>query len=175
MQPTISTNFYRNFPERMPTLPPIFAETLADTPGPVKSPMLLFEALIGDPRNLLHDYMERPEAYEHELLPLLLALIAKNKTVENLNPEERELLNQATAIYAAPSSTSRPSANEPPRVSPPPKYDEDDFDDEEEIPWGFAGRANERESIAQDDEEGVPFEEAFPELRSDDGWWRNSF
>src|SRR5208283_2122925 len=85
-QPDISLAFSQNFPEMMPRLPPIFGEMQISTPAAATSSMPLFEALIGDPRSLLRDYIERPEDYAHELLPVLLALIHKNKTIADLTP-----------------------------------------------------------------------------------------
>jgi hypothetical protein len=159
MRPAVFQPIYQNFLGQLAVMPRPFEETLAELPESSQLSNNLFTALIEDPRALLADYVEHPEDYAHELLPLLVALINKSKTWQDLTEEERTLLNQATPTFVSHSNTSKPSGNEPPTKLLT-KSDGDDSE-EEEVPWG----PNEGQEISLENFE----------LPEEAGWWRNSF
>ena len=157
-------------PELLPTSSPMtFERILADTyldptgtPASERSQASLYEALIGDPRELLSDYVERPTSYPYELLPILLLLVNQSKTYKELTDPEREILNQATMIYAERSKPSKPSSPEPPARSTLQDPDDEGLEDEE-VPWVPQDGAE----ISLEDFPETPYMPA--------NWWKNSF
>ena len=151
----VSQNTSPSSPEPL-TWNPQSLLTLSPPNTEVRSPTGLFEELLGEPRVLLHDYLERPEAYDYALMPVLTALLSGKKPSE-LSQEERELLNLSTVIYAEgpkPSSSFKPSPTTYPYPRPSANADKDD---EEEIPW------------IEPDAYDVPFG-YIPDAK--EGWWK---
>ena len=161
MHPDTYQKFFSTTSPLMPAFPS-FTEMLTNIPKEEERSRSLYEELIGDPMELFTDYIERPESYPHELLPLLLALMSGHKTTKNLTSEEANLLNQATTLYAERSPNSNPSAEVKPIEAL--KHQESDKDpdlDEEEIPWA----PNDVHELSLDD---LPADAPI-------GWWKNSF
>lgn len=151
---------------RLPALPtltfPTFDETVSPAPATSTSRTGLFSALISDPRELLHAYLERPEAYAHELLPILLDVISGKKTPETMSPEEAQLLDQATLTYGERKKPSPDSNDKGTTSTLSSLSDGDDGDEDEEIPWRDGGGGE----ISLDNFE-LPL---VPETV--EGWWR---
>lgn len=169
--PTISPSL----PE-LPVLMPMTFEELASSPDTsTSSDGGLFSQLIGDPRELLHDLLDRPEHYERELLPILLELLARRRGLGDLTQQERALLDRSTAIYAersqhSPSSTD--SGQSLSRFQSPPPEDEDDGDGEEdELPWG-RGESGPSIDLSSYDATAPTFDFSLPDEESVEGWWR---
>jgi hypothetical protein len=145
----------------------------------------LFSALVNDPRELLQDYIERPEAYPHEILPILMALVSKTKEEATLTPEEQLLLNASVTTYAERSVPSRKSTSATTDASTrlqPSEEDEDELewgDEEKELEWGDApilsmsaeDVGDFSDPLARNDEapREISLEDFVPD--TSDGWW----
>jgi hypothetical protein len=77
----------------------------------------LFSELLGDPQTLLQDLISDPDKYEDGVYNLLLPLVSGQRKLEDLNPEERALLDRAVVDYS--QAAKPPPPPEPP--TPPPK------------------------------------------------------
>ena len=166
MLPAALENFSQTFPLPSVTSFPPFEEPIASTLSDIAPTRTLFEELIGEPRELLLDYVEHPEDYSYGLLPILLSLMNKTKEVKDLSPEEKDLLNQATTICAGRSETLKPSVNEPLSPSVPTESHDDEDDEESEIPWTPSAASGDGEEIALENFH-------LPDVQ--EGWWQKSF
>lgn len=116
---------------QFPTFQELVDQELIEPPEPSQNSGLFFQ-LVGDPAVLYREYLDDPDRFDEEAGLLLQQLYSGLKTLEQLDPEEAEILNRATAEYAQyspkqekPSGPQRPSL--PRSVTP--------SDDEPEIPW----------------------------------------
>ena len=91
-------------------------ESDATPPSPPKRSGL-FSALLGDPRVLWHDLLERPKHYEEGVSELIQSLVHGHKKLDGLSPAEQTLLDRATLDFSQPH---RP-APQPVPVPPPPR------------------------------------------------------
>lgn len=77
----------------------------------------LFSALIQDPRVLYLEYLENPTKFDDETGELLQALSHGLLAVKDLSPEQLDLLDQATVLYASLSDSRTPlEGTKPPSV-----------------------------------------------------------
>jgi len=161
----------------LPTLPALSSPTFDPTltsPSSVPSTPGLFEALLGDPRILLRDYLEHPTHYEPELLTTLTSLLSGNKTLASLTNEERDLLNQSTTTYAEQPNSSTTSSTKPPDALPfqtrPPRDDEDEDEEEtDEEPW----RDSQEDPLLSFNEDPAPHEDDDVAPPVATGWWNH--
>lgn len=135
-------------PTSLPSLPaltpikfPTFQE-LVDTDAatlgtPASKPAVVgaFKALLGTPEILHAAWLDNPEAYDPRLGPVLHLLLT-GTTLDQLSPEQLELLNQATlefAQYRPPPKQPAPLPVLPVKSSEP---DDPDGDaDERDLEW----------------------------------------
>lgn len=89
----------------------------------------LFAQLVGDPAILYREYLDSPENFDEETVKLLTELMSRQKTLEELSKQEKELLNQATIQFA--QGSPKPSSSPKPSVKQSPIQDEE----EEEVPY----------------------------------------
>jgi len=96
-------------PPRFPTLYELAGGT--DTVEPLESRGDLFGSLIGDPRVLFQDVLDRPDDYEEGLAELLIELLDGKTKADELDPTRRDMLNRSVLDFAQP-----PRPKEPPVV-----------------------------------------------------------
>src|SRR5215510_15870275 len=86
--------------ERFPTFQELVEKDRAGMGSPALPPKRggLFQALLGNPAILHAALLDRPDAYDPKLLPLLLQL-RTGKKLEELTPEEIALLDAATLEF----------------------------------------------------------------------------
>jgi hypothetical protein len=90
----------------------------------------LFSALLGDPEILLHDLLSDPSKYEEGVSNLVQDLASGQRSINDLEPHEMELLDRATIDFSQP----RRSRQEPKPAPPPaPKIEPPEFDELVEI------------------------------------------
>ena len=145
--PGISPDILKNLPVLPAVTFPTFEQLTSKTQEPTQPSTDLFSALVRDPRELLQDYIERPEAYRHEVLPIVLELVGRTKNLQDLTEEERILLSSATTTFAErskPSSTSTATSHASPESKTP---------DPMELAWGDENADDESE---QELEYGAP-------------------
>lgn len=139
---------YPGISQNLPGLPDVTFPTLGQlasrTQEHTQPSTDLFSAIVQDPRELLQDYMERPEAHRHEVLPIVLSLVTGTKSTQNLTEEERSLLNSAALTYAERSKPSNSYTNRSQESC------ESKTVDPEEVAWG------DEESEGAEEEYGVP-------------------
>jgi hypothetical protein len=145
----------------LPGLSPMTFDALTSSPTPTrpKSNPGLFEALLNDPRALLNDYYERPDEHDPRLIATLTMLLNGNKTINDLSPEEMDLLNQATRVYAEPKRASKPFDKSDLNTSTFKNLGEEPEDEDEEI---YVESPMGKGEISLED---------FPLLA--EGWWNN--
>ena len=82
-------------------------------------PTGLFAELLGDPQALLQDLISDPDKYEDGVYSLLLPLVSGQRKLEELAPEERQLLDRAVIDF---NQAERPQLKSKPEApAPPPK------------------------------------------------------
>lgn len=113
--PFIDTLMPNNLTPLSPPAPPRFP-TLFELAGAVDTverpePKTdLFGNLIGDPRVLFQDVLDRPEDYEEGLAELLIELLDGRTKPEELDPTRRDMLNRSVLDFAQPP---RPKQQQP--------------------------------------------------------------
>ena len=78
----------------------------------------LFKALVGDPNIMMSDYLENPAKYEEGVYDLLLDLTAGHRSLQELKPEEQEILDRAVIDFNSPNRRPVPPPPPPPKESP---------------------------------------------------------
>lgn len=85
----------------------------------------LFEALIGDPRILYQELLEDPNRFDSSASQVIQELATGARKLEDLNPEEHELLNAATLDFSRPrrpQPSSKPTVTKSPEMSTAAKH-----------------------------------------------------
>lgn len=72
----------------------------------------LFGTLIGDPRVLFQDVLDRPEDYEEGLAELLIELLDGKTKPEELDPVKRDMLNRSVLDFAQPPRPKQPAVRQ---------------------------------------------------------------
>lgn len=176
--------------KNLPALPEVasltFEQLTSKTQEPTQLSTDLFSVLVRDPRELLQDYVERPEAYRYEALPVIMSLVARARDLHSLTEEERALLNNAAMTYAErskPLNTSNSKSPESPALRTA---------DSTELAWGDENAEEDDQEIAyeasatdalvgteEDTYVGLVEPEAHKEVSLEDfvldgNWWKKS-
>lgn len=151
-----------------PTFPTLFQLAAEAQTTPLPAPSVgLFEALIGDPTVLYQELLEDPARFDPEVADLLQLLVAGQKKLDELEPNERLLLDAAVVDFASPKSQP-----EPQKLPPEPKADQ--------LPAALEHVLNEQEALDDDSvelewHEGgklIPLVDV-PDEPPPTHWWKN--
>lgn len=110
-----------SLPPLMPPAPPRFP-TLFELAGESDKPESrrdkgIYEALIGDPLVLFRAVLDSPSCYEDGVGELLQDLMYRGTRLEELPPEQLDLLNRAAIEFATGKAPAPPAPK--PRTPPP--------------------------------------------------------
>jgi hypothetical protein len=127
-------------------LPPLTFPTLSELAGavsqvvPEQKPKRLFDALLGDPKLLMHDLLDHPENYEEGLLELLIALVG-GKSQAECTEDELALLDRAVMDFNHPQPALKKQIKvaSTKTTSPPEQLDYTDEIEALEDPTDFPG------------------------------------
>jgi hypothetical protein len=110
-------------PPRFPTFSELVEEHAKERQSASTQSSSLFHGLIGNPAVLFEDLLADPSRYEDGVAELLQLVIGGVKKLEDLTPEEMQLLDRAAFEFAqAPKKTPKP-------LSPAPKEEPEEFEE----------------------------------------------
>jgi hypothetical protein len=111
---------------------PTFFELASQTESPSKKRETgLFEGLLGDPTVLFNDLLDNPGKYEAGVDQVVQRLVSGQASLDDLNEQERQLLDRATLDFSQPRRSEEPLSPKPaPRRDPADDLEPEELGDE---------------------------------------------